>query len=340
MSEQVVLFGSGTVGRFIGRWLTAQGTPPVYFADNDPGKWDTVIEGITVQSPAECQRSFPNATWVATVLHTPYPTEIQEQILQMGVKSEPLSTYLSIKRAPLGWDICHEISKLCADRASREEMWDQWKFRKTGQSSAPFLDVKDVYFPDFIQKLDDEVFVDCGAADGDTVVEVLKRWPSTVRIISFEPDPQNFASYQSRKFGDNVMVHRAAIGDHDGDVSFTVTGDQTAHIKTEEARDYKELQSAYVVPLWNLDNYLFGEPPTFIKMDIEGFELEGLWGARNLIQKHSPVLAICAYHTDDHIWQIPLLIHALNPNYKLYLRRYLEQPWEMVWYAVPAERVK
>ena len=75
-------------------------------------------------------------------------------------------------------------------------------------------------------------------------------------------------------------------------------------------------------------------------MDIEGAELEALWGARKLLKQHSPVLAICAYHTSDHLWQIPLLIHAINPTYKLFFRRYAEGAFELVWYAVPPERVK
>ena len=81
-------------------------------------------------------------------------------------------------------------------------------------------------------------------------------------------------------------------------------------------------------------------PPTYIKMDIEGAELEALWGARRILKEHSPVLAICAYHTSDHLWQIPLLIHAIQPDYKLYLRRYAEGAFELVWYAVPPDRVK
>jgi len=87
-----------------------------------------------------------------------------------------------------------------------------------------------------------------------------------------------------------------------------------------------------------LDNVLM-EPPTYIKMDIEGAELEALWGARKLLKEHKPVLAICAYHTSDHLWEIPLLIHAIQPDYKLHLRRYAEGAWELVWYAIPAERV-
>ena len=79
--------------------------------------------------------------------------------------------------------------------------------------------------------------------------------------------------------------------------------------------------------------------PTYIKMDIEGAELEALWGARRILKEHSPVLAICAYHTSDHLWQIPFLIHAIQPDYKLYLRRYAEGAFELVWYAVPVDRV-
>ena len=328
MTQPIILFGSGTVGRFISRWLTAQGTPPVYFADNDPGKWDTVIDGITVQSPDACQRYFPSATWVATVLHTPYPAEIQQQIHEMGVRSAPLTDYLSVKRKPLSAEMCEEIVDLCADLDSKQEMVDQYVFRKTGESVRGHLDVKDVYFPDFICKLDDEVFIDCGAADGDTAAEVLRRWPDGVRIVSFEPDRLNFEAFQRREFGENVTLHWSAISDVPGASRFTMTGDQTAHLGGS---------GETLVTVSKLDSVV--TEATFIKMDIEGYELEGLWGARNLIAKHSPVLAICAYHTDDHIWQIPLLIHAINPTYKLYLRRYLEQPWEMVWYAIPPNRV-
>ena len=37
---------------------------------------------------------------------------------------------------------------------------------------------------------------------------------------------------------------------------------------------------------------------------------------------------------------ISLLIHALQPEYKLYFRRYAEGTFELCWYAVPPERMK
>ena len=80
------------------------------------------------------------------------------------------------------------------------------------------------------------------------------------------------------------------------------------------------------------------EPISFIKMDIEGFELDALEGAKNHIITEKPKLAICVYHKPDDLWQIPEYILNLNPSYKLYLRQYKygdgNNPWESVLYAV------
>jgi hypothetical protein len=75
-----------------------------------------------------------------------------------------------------------------------------------------------------------------------------------------------------------------------------------------------------------------------IKMDIEGAELGALSGAAQLIARARPVLCVVAYHHCEHLWQIPILMHSLLPEYRLYLRRYAEDCWETVYYAVPADR--
>lgn len=54
-----------------------------------------------------------------------------------------------------------------------------------------------------------------------------------------------------------------------------------------------------------------------------------------LIAGAQPTLIVCAYHLQDHLWKIPLLIHSISPDYKFYLRAH-GQSWETVCYAVPA----
>jgi hypothetical protein len=73
-------------------------------------------------------------------------------------------------------------------------------------------------------------------------------------------------------------------------------------------------------------------------MDIEGAELDALLGARQMIKEHTPILAICLYHAQEHLWKIPLLIQSFSDQYSFYLRRYSDECWETVCYAVPRKR--
>jgi hypothetical protein len=86
-----------------------------------------------------------------------------------------------------------------------------------------------------------------------------------------------------------------------------------------------------------LDDVLRKVSPTMIKMDIEGAELDALAGAERIIQEHQPDLAICAYHKLSHLWEIPLLIHAMVPQYRLYMRGHYQMGQETVLYATVEE---
>ena len=72
-----------------------------------------------------------------------------------------------------------------------------------------------------------------------------------------------------------------------------------------------------------IDNVLAGGRATFIKMDIEGAELDALKGAEKTIRAWRPLLAICAYHKPEDRW---------------YLRAYRREAIEVVLYAIPPER--
>ena len=91
--------------------------------------------------------------------------------------------------------------------------------------------------------------------------------------------------------------------------------------------------SANEIDVTSLDAAITGRV-SFIKMDIEGSEIPALKGGVRTIQENKPKLAICAYHLEDDLWNIPILIKKLVPEYKIYMRQHYETvDWETVCYA-------
>jgi FkbM family methyltransferase len=334
-----ILFGAGTMGRFIAR---NHADRILCFADNDKAKWGSAMEGAVVWSPKEAAANFPDATWIASVVHPHQRAEILAELAEMGVKTAEVWDYLPKRLEPAPIDAFRTIMGIITEQESIEEFRDQDRLRRnpdTHKQRPPSditSDITSVYFPDFITHRDDEHYVDCGAADGDTVRGFLKRWDKWNFITAFEPDTLNFEKLlvEKKTLRERMRPRLHGVSDYKRTVKFAQTGDYSAHI------DNSKSDNNICAKLVALDDERWKYPPTYIKMDIEGSEPAALWGARRILKEHEPVLAICAYHESSHIWEIPLLIHALNPTYKLYLRRYLEAAWELIWYAVPSERVK
>jgi hypothetical protein len=47
---------------------------------------------------------------------------------------------------------------------------------------------------------------------------------------------------------------------------------------------------------------------------------------------------VCVYHLPADLWEIPLMLHELLPQHRLFLRQHGFDGWELVVYAVPPER--
>jgi hypothetical protein len=127
-----------------------------------------------------------------------------------------------------------------------------------------------------------------------------------------------------------ILLLQNAVGSHKEIVKFNVTGTAASSVG----------QGSYDVECSTLDELLVNFAPTFIKMDIEGAELDAITGAQKLIGKSSPILAICMYHRQEHLWKIPLLIQSFSNQYKFFFRRYADECWELVCYAIPTNRLK
>ncbi|MBP7509952.1 MAG: FkbM family methyltransferase [Smithella sp.] len=83
-----------------------------------------------------------------------------------------------------------------------------------------------------------------------------------------------------------------------------------------------------------LDQYV-NDKVTFIKMDLEGWELKAMQGAKKHIIEDKPKLAIAVYHNASDFWQVFEYVTSLRRDYRVFLRHYTEGWSETVMYCVP-----
>ena len=63
--------------------------------------------------------------------------------------------------------------------------------------------------------------------------------------------------------------------------------------------------------------------------------IQGILGAKNTILTHCPDLLVSMYHRSRDLFDLPLLIKEINPEYELYLRRFPYVPaWDLNLYAI------
>ena len=222
------------------------------------------------------------------------------------------------------------VYELFADELSRKT-YSAFLNCRLGGAEGGLYDVwrKDQYFPEGIIELsEDEVFLDGGAYTGDTLLTFLRKANNKYcRCYAFEPEPENAVSLKAlalRQRFCNVSIIEKGLWSSADQLSFTAAEGTTGSAISETGRASISVDT--------VDN--MSPDATYIKMDIEGAELEALKGAAGTIKKNRPKLAICLYHKPGDLFEIPLFIKSLVPEYKFYLRQHQPVSCELVLYAV------
>lgn len=182
-----------------------------------------------------------------------------------------------------------------------------------------------------IGQMDYTRFMDCGAYDGDSLLNLLAQGQKIDAYLAFEPQSELCSKIKklSGKIGvEAISVIPCGVSDKIEQKCFSVGEDgKTAGKVVEDGNR--------VIQCMTVD--MIGDifKPTFIKMDIEGMEPWALKGAADTIKKYRPALAVCVYHDLSHIWKIPMMIHAIAKDYTFHLRTYQIMGLETVLYAIP-----
>jgi FkbM family methyltransferase len=186
------------------------------------------------------------------------------------------------------------------------------------------------YFPQGIFNLTKhESYFDCGAFTGDTIAEFLKATGGFYRHIwAAEPDKANY-NRLIQYIKDEKLTHVDSINkgiyNDKGKLPFRETGSMLSMI-TDESDNFIEVDT--------IDNITAGNPVTYIKMDVEGVELEALKGAEQTIRTYKPVLGISIYHKQQDLIELPKYIKEIVPEYRFYFRVHKKLAIDTVLYAM------
>lgn len=222
------------------------------------------------------------------------------------------------------------VYSLLGDDLSRKT-YTAFMNSKLGGGADLLYDVwrKDQYFPEGIIALTErEVFVDGGAYTGDTLLAFIRKAGNKyARCDAFEPGPENAAKLRAlaaRQQWRDVRVIGKGLWSKTDTLRFYASQDASLSAIAEAGSASVAVEA--------IDNA--SPDATYIKLDVEGAELEALKGAAETIKRNRPKLAVCLYHKPGDLFEIPLFIRSLAPEYRLYLRQHQPVSCELVLYAV------
>ncbi len=225
-----------------------------------------------------------------------------------------------------------QVYDLLADDESKRVFASILNFKISGniQYLENITSTKKEIYKNIIKPNLNEHYFDLGAYNGDTVKEILDITHNKyVRIYAMEPDRKNFKKLCKYIEGKkHIYAYNNAVWCVDTQLPFSSKSGRQSSLTTSSGTKYIDSRS--------VDSVLEGNEVTLIKMDVEGVEREALWGASQSIAKYNPRLMVALYHRNEDMFELPLLVHKLNPKYKLYIRHQQYIPaWETNLYAVP-----
>jgi hypothetical protein len=247
-NENLILFGSGNLGRKIAAYFKEKGFKIVCFADNNENKNNTIIDDIIVHTPAIAYDKFAkvNPTWVVTIWSPGHSfKKTFEQLKEIGVQniisannifqifSKDLLPYYHFELPEFYNNAKSRIKEAYSylkDEESKEQYCKHLKAR-IGYSfnELPEATTNNQYFPeDIIQLSEPEIFLDGGAFTGDTLNDYLKYAKVPFKkYICLEPDPQNLIALNNNivsKNLSNTQVIEIAVGNENAVLKFDATG--------------------------------------------------------------------------------------------------------------------
>lgn len=216
--------------------------------------------------------------------------------------------------------LCEEKSKAVFDNIINFKLTGDINYLLECETS------RDEAYENLLKLGDDEIYMDLGAFNGDTIAEFLGNVKSYRKIYAAEPDIKNFTKLKNNtEHLENIECLNVCVSDRCGEVTFSKHGGRNGNVD----------KNGNTVKCMTVDSILGNDDVTYIKFDVEGLEKEAIDGAAETIKRCRPKMLVSCYHRSEDIFAIPLQIMSIRDDYKVFIRHNPYIPaWDTQFYFI------
>lgn len=328
----VYIWGTGKLGKYTEEQCMKNQIKVLGHVDNNETKWD-ISKKIYSCDVLETDD-------IVIVASFAYP-QIMEQLSSLGIENciyyeelarlmEGMETYYTafeniFEELELNKRKYEKVYNLFSDSLSQEIFVNIVLYKATLDTKYTIKafrltepEGKEDFDKIVVEKLDKYYsFFDAGGFDGGSTLDFIHAAGTYDKIYFFEPDKDILEESQKRlKDFPNIVYMCAGVGEKSGYKSYNAIGGGAGYFSEVETDKSEQID------MIALDD-LVKSHRSYIKMDIEGYELAALRGAEQAIKQYKPMLSISVYHRPSDLHEIIPLVLSWNPEYKVFLRHYL-----------------
>lgn len=230
-------------------------------------------------------------------------------------------------------DYYRNIQKNAKDIGNSIYEVENFRIRTALDGVVDMFYIEQYRIPNLVEPKGKDIVIDAGAYYGETAFWFLKYIGSDGKVYAFEPSDSNFRSLKENIENNkvkNIEPIKMGLGSEEREL-FLFNAESSSHLVDAN------LINASKIKITTIDKFVEEHKlknVSFIKMDVEGSEIDALVGAKETITQYKPKLAISVYHKGDDMIKIPMYLKSIVPAYKFFLRHNKYSWAETILYTI------
>ena len=333
--DNIVLWGVGFAFKDCLEFIGHDKVDAVF--DNNSKKWGLDIEGFIIKRPDTDLRKYITEKTAVIISANGYQYEIAVDLIGRGLNEEQLFTNTNLVMEEDRYDVesilnhVDEIMYVYNRLDDEDSRFYYSQFMKACLTRNPLYFTNNPSSPEGYEYKSDiasvglsggEVILDCGAFTGDTAKKFLDKTDGDCEIYCFEPVASNYnkiVEWINEEKIENVFAVNSGVGDSNYTTKVYSAEGRTIQAAVGVNRFEDKNPTITEVKVSSIDNMMIHRTVDYIKMDIEGAEMDALKGAQKTICSYKPQMLISGYHKVSDMWEVPGFILKLNSDYKVFL---------------------